>query len=100
MVMLLTSMITRATPTTARGGWKSLNFLIDRGFCADGHDFFVNLWPKMHHHWPDFAHPVEAVATIRAAGGVPILARPGASLGGGHQGGYTVASTGAYATIC
>lgn len=62
-----------------RGGWRSLNYLIDRGICADGHEFFRVLWPQMTHQWPDFAHPTEAVAAIRAAGGVPILAHPGAS---------------------
>ena len=65
----------------ARGGWKSLNFLIDRGFCTGAHDFFADLWPTMRHHWPDFAHPAKAAAAIRAAGGVPVLAHPGASFG-------------------
>lgn len=66
-------------PTEIRGGWRSLNFLIDRGVCTDVRDFFANLWPKMSHHWPDFAHPADVVAAIRCAGGVPILAHPGAS---------------------
>ena len=62
-----------------RGGWRSLNYLIDRGICADGREFFNVLWPRMTHQWPDFAHPTEAVTAILAAGGVPILAHPGAS---------------------
>lgn len=62
-----------------RGGWRALNFLIDQGICANAREFFRVLWPKMPHRWPDFAHPTEAIAAIRAAGGVPILAHPGAS---------------------
>ena len=61
------------------GGWRSLNYLIDRGICPDVREFFSVLWPQMTHQWPDFAHPSEAVTVIRAAGGVPILAHPGAS---------------------
>ncbi|MGC9394820.1 MAG: PHP domain-containing protein [Anaerolineae bacterium] len=62
-----------------RGGWRSLNYLIDQGICADVGAFFRKLWPQMTHRWPDFAHPAEAIAAIRTAGGVPILAHPGAS---------------------
>jgi len=62
-----------------RGGWRALNYIIDQGICADVREFFRVLWPKMTHRWHDFAHPTEAIAAIRAAGGVPILAHPGAS---------------------
>ncbi len=63
-----------------RGGWKGLNFLIDSGLCRDVRDFFERIFvdpvrPPM----PDFPHPAEAVARIREAGGVPILAHPGGS---------------------
>ncbi|MEA3310151.1 MAG: PHP domain-containing protein [Chloroflexota bacterium] len=62
-----------------RGGFKSLNYLIDNGICDGPHDFFNQLIPKFGRIWPDFLHPAAAVEVIRAAGGVPILAHPGAS---------------------
>lgn len=66
-----------------RGGWKGLNFLIDSGLCRDVRDFFERIFvdpvrPPM----PDFPHPAEAVARIREAGGVPVLAHPGGSFRG------------------
>jgi predicted metal-dependent phosphoesterase TrpH len=64
----------------SRGGWKALNFLIDRGFCTDVGDYLRNLAPRLCVEWPSFPHPADAVAAIRKAGGVPILAHPGASL--------------------
>ncbi|HEY88113.1 MAG TPA: PHP domain-containing protein [Thermoflexia bacterium] len=62
-----------------RGGFKSLNYLLDKGLCASPQEFFEQLSPKFGRIWPDFLHPTETVAVIRAAGGVPILAHPGAS---------------------
>lgn len=62
-----------------RGGFKSLNYLLDKGICNSPHEFFDQLSPKFGRIWPDFGSPLEAVAVIRAAGGVPILAHPGAS---------------------
>ena len=73
-----------------RGGFKSLNYCIDRGICTDAQDFFTRLRAKLNHHWPDFAHPRDAVRAIRGAGGVPILAHPGASLA--DHGGVTEAT--------
>ena len=61
-----------------RGGFKSLNYLIDKGVCEDLYTFF-NVSSEFVRIWPDFAPLPEAVALIRAAGGVPILAHPGAS---------------------
>jgi len=63
-----------------RGGWKALNFLIDRGFCTGVRDYLYNLAPGLSLGWPVFPHPAEAVAVIHEAGGIPILAHPGASL--------------------
>jgi predicted metal-dependent phosphoesterase TrpH len=63
-----------------RGGWKALNFLIDRGFCTDVNDYFRHLVADLPTDWPPFPHPTEAVAVIREAGGVPILAHPGVSM--------------------
>lgn len=63
-----------------RGGFKSLNYCIDLGISADAYDFFGRIRAQLNHAWPDFAHPREAVHAIRGAGGVPVLAHPGASL--------------------
>ncbi|MDY7075294.1 MAG: PHP domain-containing protein [Chloroflexota bacterium] len=63
-----------------RGGWKALNFLIDRGFCTDVRDYFENLTANLPTNRPAFPHPTEAIPIIRGAGGVPILAHPGVSL--------------------
>jgi len=63
-----------------RGGWKVLNFLIDRGFCTGPRDYFSKLMAHLPAEWPSFPHPAEAIAIIREAGGVPVLAHPGASL--------------------
>ncbi|MBA1336314.1 MAG: putative metal-dependent phosphoesterases (PHP family) [Firmicutes bacterium] len=63
-----------------RGGWKALNYLIDKGLCSSYRDFFSlfigygNPFEKL-----DFAMPHEAVEAIRSAGGIPVLAHPGAS---------------------
>ncbi len=62
-----------------RGGWKALNFLIDRGFCTGVRDY-SDLMAHLPTEWPSFPHPAEAIAAIRGAGGVPILAHPGISL--------------------
>lgn len=67
-----------------KGGWKALNYLIDRGFCTGPSDFFKlftsygNPFDKM-----TFVSPGDAAEAIRAAGGIPVLAHPGASFYGG-----------------
>lgn len=63
-----------------RGGWKVLNFLIDRGFCTGPRDYFDQLVAPLPTVWPAFPHPAYVIAIIREAGGVPILAHPGASM--------------------
>jgi len=63
-----------------RGGWKELNFLIDRGFCVDLSDYLNNLMAHMPPRQFSFSHPAEVISVIQDAGGVPILAHPGASL--------------------
>mgnify|MGYP000543906302 FL=1 len=68
-----------------RGGFKSYNFLLERGFCTGTRDFFENVRAKLGHEWPTFVHPAEAIALIRAAGGIPVLAHPHASLPGGFS---------------
>ncbi len=65
-----------------RGGWKGLNFLIDAGLCRDVRDFFERIFvDPVRPPEPDFPHPEEAIHRIREAGGVPVLAHPGGSLG-------------------
>jgi predicted metal-dependent phosphoesterase TrpH len=63
-----------------RGGWKALNFLIDRGFCTGVKDYFEDLGIGMSRVYRTFPHPAEAIAVIREAGGVPVLAHPGSTL--------------------
>lgn len=67
----------------ARGGWKSLSFLIDKGLCTDANDFFANLFtPLVGISFPEFPSPVRAIAAIRQAGGIPVLAHPGSAFHG------------------
>jgi predicted metal-dependent phosphoesterase TrpH len=63
-----------------RGGWKALNFLIDRGFCQDVHDYFGRLFSGNLAHPEASFHPLEEViAVARGAGGTLVLAHPGAA---------------------
>ena len=64
----------------SRGGWKVLNFLIDRGFCTGVDDYFRRVLADLPVEWPTYPHPAQAIAAIRESGGVPILAHPGASM--------------------
>jgi 3',5'-nucleoside bisphosphate phosphatase len=67
----------------ARGGWKSLSFLIDKGFCKDVTDFFTNLFTaERGFFFPEFAAPSEVIGAIKASGGVPVLAHPGSDFHG------------------
>ncbi len=63
-----------------RGGWKALNFLVDRGFCTGVREFFDDLMANISIEMPAVPHPAQAIAAIREAGGVPIMAHPGMSL--------------------
>ena len=63
-----------------RGGWKSLNFLIDQKICRDLKDYNKNLRSEIGHYVPEFMATEDVVRVIREAGGIPILAHPGASL--------------------
>lgn len=67
----------------ARGGWKSLSFLIDKGFCRGVGDFFSELFTAERGiSFPEFPPPAEAIAVIKSAGGVPVLAHPGSEFHG------------------
>lgn len=63
-----------------RGGWKALNYLIDKKICNNHKDFF-----SLFGDWGNpfeamtFAAPGEIIKAIREAGGFSILAHPGAS---------------------
>ena len=63
----------------ARGGWKGLNYLIDMGICTDVDDLLNRLFGKHRPMpFPTFPSPTEIISIVVAAGGVPILAHPGA----------------------
>lgn len=66
-----------------RGGWKSLNFLIDEGLCTGWRDFFGSLLSGLPECQVGFPHPSHVIAVIRESGGVPILAHPAGTLPGG-----------------
>jgi predicted metal-dependent phosphoesterase TrpH len=64
-----------------RGGWKSLNFLIDKGLCRDVHSFFNELFvEELAVHFPEFPPPAEVVGLILEADGIPVWAHPANSL--------------------
>lgn len=62
-----------------RGGWKTLNYLIDKGICANFREF-LKLFEEDGNAFDTavFPSPAEAVRTISNAGGYAILAHPGA----------------------
>jgi predicted metal-dependent phosphoesterase TrpH len=62
-----------------RGGWKGLNFLIDRGLCRDVHSYFGELFGgDLRHPEPDYPSPQKVIDVVYKAGGLVILAHPGA----------------------
>lgn len=66
-----------------RGGWKSLSFLIDKGFCTGVADFFANLFTAERGiFFPEFPAPATVMEAIAKAGGVPVLAHPGSDFHG------------------
>jgi predicted metal-dependent phosphoesterase TrpH len=66
-----------------RGGWKALNYAIDKGLCQTYKEFF-NLFDGNN----DFfmmnvdVKPEEAISCVKQAGGIPVLAHPGSGLYG------------------
>lgn len=66
-----------------KGGWKALNFLIEKGICKDAAEFFDKVFVDLHDlSFPKFASPEEVIETIIKAHGVPVLAHPGVNLYG------------------
>lgn len=63
----------------ARGGWKTLNYLIDKGLCTSHRDFF-SLFGNNGSPFDEIGYvsPEAAIAAIKEAGGTPVLAHPGA----------------------
>jgi len=61
----------------SRGGWKTLNYLIDLGLCKDVSDFFGRLFAgERRVPYPEFESPKNIVEAVNAAGGTAILAHP------------------------
>jgi 3',5'-nucleoside bisphosphate phosphatase len=73
-----------------RGSFKLVTYLIDAGVITDLRNFGQTIAPQLERPWPAYVHPTEAVAAIRAAGGVPVMAHPGGSLA--KHGGLTDAN--------
>ena len=66
-----------------RGGWKSLNYLVDKGLCHGVGDFFGRLFtPEKGIRFPEFPRPDEVISAIHAACGVAVLAHPGSEFHG------------------
>jgi 3',5'-nucleoside bisphosphate phosphatase len=60
-----------------RGGWKSLNFLIDKGICSGVGDYFGKLFCKERSPaFPVFPEPHIIIDCIKKSGGVSVLAHP------------------------
>lgn len=60
-----------------KGGWKLLNFLIEKGFCRDVGDYFGRLFYKQKTIlFPVFPSIKDVVKIIKDAGGIPVLAHP------------------------
>lgn len=60
-----------------RGGWKALNFLVDKGIYTCTKEYFEKLHIKKRNiELPKFSEAKEVINVIKQAGGVPILAHP------------------------
>ena len=70
---------------TERGGWKALNYTIDKGLCQHYKEYFKLFGDKRKGLGIEgCAKPEAAISAIRAAGGIPILAHPGSGLYGNN----------------
>lgn len=63
-----------------RGGWPTLNCLIELGLVTGYRDYFAKYFGPGRPAYveTEFAAPAEVIAAVKAAGGVPVLAHPGA----------------------
>ncbi|GIM29196.1 phosphatase [Clostridium polyendosporum] len=61
----------------ARGGWKTLNFLIDKGVCSGVEEYFGKVFTEERMLiFPKFPEPKVVIDTIKSARGIPVLAHP------------------------
>ncbi len=68
-----------------RGGWKALNYTMDKGLCQHYKEYFRLFGEKRNGLGIEgCANPEEAISAIKAAGGIPILAHPGSGLYGNN----------------
>ncbi|MGD9160032.1 MAG: PHP domain-containing protein [Desulfobacteraceae bacterium] len=68
-----------------RGGWKALNYILDKGLCQNYKEFFKLLGNKRNGLGIEgCARPEDAISAIKEAGGIPILAHPGSPLYGNN----------------
>ncbi len=62
-----------------RGGWRALNYVIEKEVCQNYKEYFALLKEKGNPFYnTDYASPQTAISSIKKAGGIPILAHPGA----------------------
>jgi predicted metal-dependent phosphoesterase TrpH len=68
----------------AKGGWKALNYIKDKGLCNTHKQFFELFESKGEKlfRFMEFVSPREAIEAIIDAGGIPVLAHPGAGFYG------------------
>ncbi|MPQ42502.1 PHP domain-containing protein [Clostridium tarantellae] len=60
-----------------RGGWKTLNYLIDKGICSGVEDFFSRIFTDDRKlKCPNFPHAEDIIRAIKKANGIAILAHP------------------------
>lgn len=68
-----------------RGGWKALNYAMDKGLCQHYKEYFRLFGDKRNGLGIEgCTRPESAISAIRAAGGIPILAHPGSGLYGNN----------------
>lgn len=61
----------------ARGGWKTLNFLKDKGICNGVEEFFGKIFTGDRAlKYPKFPHPKKVIEIIKNAQGIAVLAHP------------------------
>lgn len=64
-----------------RGGWKALNYLLDKNLCKNYKDFFgLFEGKKALLSMSGCVRPERAIAAVREAGGIPVLAHPGSGM--------------------
>lgn len=62
---------------STKGGWKALNYLMDKGHCKDSADFFQHLFKVP---FPEFPSPDEVIDIIHTAGGYAFVAHPAGNM--------------------